>query len=328
MASTVLVADDEPVCLEIVARLMKRLGYAVTVVRNGAEVLRAVDRAVPDLILLDVEMPQIDGIEVCRRLKGNPVTRLIPVVLITSLSGKPDRVRGIEAGADDFLTKPVDPEELEARARALLRLKHHTDELECAESVIVSLALTVEARDAYTKGHCERLAQYATCVGNELGLSRDQLAALNRGAYLHDIGKIGIADSVLLKQSALSRAEFAIMREHAVIGERLCGSLQSLRLVRPIIRHHHERLDGSGYPDGLRGDDIPLLAQIVGIVDAYDAMTTTRPYRPAGPAEHAFAELRAEVGAGRLRRDLVDLFMGLVRNGGVLPETPLEAMRH
>jgi len=318
MTGRVLIADDDATCVDLVRRLMQRLGYSITTAVDGREALAAVRRELPDLVLLDVEMPHVDGIEVCRRLKSDPATRLIPVVLITGLSATGDRVRGIEAGADDFLSKPFHPEELEARVRSLMRLKRYTDELDSAESVILSLALIIEARDPYTKGHCERLAHYATALGAHLALGSEERAALFRGGYLHDVGKIGIPDHVLLKPAPLSKDEFTLMKDHTVIGDQLCGGLHSLRLVRPIVRHHHERLDGSGYPDGLSGDAIPVLAHIVSIVDAYDAMTTTRPYREAWTPERAFEDLRNDVAKGRLRASLVDAFVDLARGGGLV----------
>ena len=192
-----------------------------------------------------------------------------------------------------------------------MRLKHYTDDLDSAESVIMSLALVIEARDAYTDGHCQRLAAYATSLGKALQLSEEDLAALFRGGYLHDVGKIGIPDEILLKPGRLSESEYYQIQQHPVIGDRLCGELRSLRQVRPIVRHHHERLDGSGYPDGLTGDDIPLLAQIMGIVDVYDAITTTRPYKPAATTEQAYKELLQEVNKGWRRRDLVDAFIAM-----------------
>jgi putative two-component system response regulator len=266
------------------------------------------------VVVLDVLMPGLDGFETCATLKAEPDTRLTPVVLVTALKDTSDRVRGIEAGADDFLSKPVDPLELSARVRSLLRLKRYTDELDSAEAVIVSLALTIEARDAATEGHCQRLADYATRLGRALDLDADDLSALERGGYLHDIGKIGVPDGVLLKPGPLTAAEFAQMKAHTLIGDRLCGELRSLRRVRPIVRHHHERLDGSGYPDGLRGDAIPLLAQIMGLVDVYDALTTTRPYKPAFTPEEAIAEIYGEVERGWRRRSLVDAFTAIVQD--------------
>ena len=244
---------------------------------DGCEALERVRNDRPDLVLLDVMMPGLNGFEVCRTLKGDAATRLVPVVLVTALRHADDRVQGIEAGADDFITKPFNAHELRARVRSLIRIKRYTDDLESAESVIVSLALTIEARDRYTDGHCQRLASYGSAVGRHLGLAEDDITALVRGGFLHDIGKVGVPDAILLKAGRLTPPEYEVMKRHTAIGERLCGELRALRRVRPIVRHHHERLDGSGYPDGLRGDAIPLVAQIIGIVDVFDAITTSRP---------------------------------------------------
>ena len=270
-----------------------------------------VDAEPPDLIISDVDMPNVNGIEFCRRVKGTAATRLVPFILITGLADRANRIAGIDAGADDFLGKPFDSQELKARVRSLLRLKRYTDELDSAESVIVSLALTVEARDPYTLGHCQRLAAYALLIGERTGASDEQLSALNRGGFLHDVGKIGIPDAVLLKPCALTSDEYEIIKRHTVIGDRLCGDLRALTLVRPIVRHHHERLDGSGYPDGLRGDAVPLLAQIIAIVDTYDAITTSRPYREALPADRAFEQLSKDAKRGLLNPDLVQILTAL-----------------
>jgi putative two-component system response regulator len=317
----VLVVDDEAGNRLMMTRLLERHAYQVHTVDNGEaarEFLESTD-LLPDLILLDVMMPGIDGFSLCRLIKQHPATRLIPVVLLTSLDARQHRIDGINAGADDFLTKPVQFEELTARAANLVKLKRYTDDLESAQSVILSLALTVEARDPYTDGHCRRLAAYATAVGRAMVLSRDELNALERGAYLHDVGKIGVPDAILLKPEPLTPAEFTLMQSHTTIGERLCGQLRSLRPVRSIVRHHHERLDGSGYPDGLRGSELPLLAQIVGVVDAYDAMTTTRPYRKALEASAACEELLADSRNGRMDPAIVELFVALDRTRLAVP---------
>jgi putative two-component system response regulator len=310
----IIVADDMEANLDLLSRLLARDGHEVARARNGDEALALIAREPPDLILLDVMMPGRTGLEVCRLVKADEATRLIPVVLITALQDSQDRIRGIDAGADDFLTKPVNAPELQARVRSLLRLKRHTDDLDSAQSVILSLALTIEARDAYTKGHCQRLAAYATELGAALRLPEPDLAALKLGGVLHDIGKVGVPDAVLLKQGPLTPAEFDLIKQHTVIGDRLCGSLRSLKRVRPIVRHHHEHWDGSGYPDGLRGDHIPLLAHIIGIVDVFDAITTDRPYRAALPVEEACGALAREVARGWRRADLVEAFIALVRD--------------
>jgi putative two-component system response regulator len=280
-----------------------------------------VEREQPDLVLTDVLMPKFTGFEVCSRIKQNKATRLTPVVLITALADSEDRIQGINAGADDFLTKPVNRHELRARVSSLVRLKRYTDDLDSAESVILSLALVIEARDAYTDGHCQRLATYATALGTVLDLTEEQQAALYRGGYLHDVGKIGIPDAVLLKPGRLNAAEYEQIKQHPVIGDRLCGGMRSLRQVRSIVRHHHERLDGSGYPDHLKGDAIPLLAQIMGIVDLYDAVTTQRPYKRAMAPEQGFEELRGEVKQGWRRGDLVETFISVVESSAVATAT-------
>jgi putative two-component system response regulator len=314
------VADDTPANAEYLARLLTHEGYAVHRARDGAEAFAVVTKVLPDVVLLDVMMPERSGFEVCAAIKEQPSTRLTPVVLITALATARDRIRGIEAGADDFLSKPVNPHELLARVGSLRRLKRYTDELDSAESVIMSLALTIEARDASTEGHCQRLARFAVALGVEVGVDAEDLEALRRGGVLHDVGKVGVPDAILLKRGPLTPDEFDLIKQHTVIGDRLCGSLRSLTRVRPIVRHHHERYDGSGYPDRLQRDEIPLLAQIISVVDVFDALTTDRPYRAALPRRVACEILSEEASRGWRRPDLVEAFVALIR-GEVFPET-------
>jgi putative two-component system response regulator len=316
---TVLVVDDMESNARLFARLLTRDGHRVVLAKDGAEALTAVSREQPDLVLLDVMMPKLDGFETCRLLKQDPVTRLVPVVLVTALQDSSDRIRGLEVGADDFISKPVNSAELTARVRSLLRIKRYTDELDSAESVILSLALTIEARDSTTDGHCQRLARYAVSLGHEIGVAEEEIPELAKGGFLHDIGKIGIPDAILLKPTALTPEEFELMKQHTIIGDRLCGKLRSLRHVRPIVRHHHERLDGSGYPDGLRGSAIPLLAQIMTVVDVFDALTTVRPYKPPYSAEQAFEALFAEARRGWQDRELVEALIRVGQSGGLQP---------
>lgn len=309
----VLVADDTESIRALFQKLLAADGHEVITAEDGIEALDGVQRHRPDVVLLDVGMPGLDGIEVCRRLKTDPATRLTPVVLVTGLSDLSDRIKGIEAGADDFLSKPVHPHELRARVVSLSRMKQLIDALDSAEAAFMALALTIEARDPTTNGHCERLAHDAVVLGRTIGLPSEDLHALHRGGYLHDVGKVGVPDSVLLKPGPLTRAEFDLMKHHTDIGDRLCAPLQSLRAVRPIVRCHHERLDGSGYPSGLRGDAVPLLAQIVGIVDVYDALTSQRPYRGPLPPETAVRHLLREAAEGRFARRYVEAFLDTVR---------------
>jgi cyclic di-GMP phosphodiesterase len=319
---SILVVDDVAANVRLLDRLLSAQGYTVTTATDGEEALEAVATRLPDLLLMDVRMPRLDGIEACRRLKHDEKTRLIPVVLMTGFSEPEDRIRAIDAGADDLLAKPIDQPELMARVRSLIRLKRYTDDLDSAEAVILSLALTIEARDPYTEGHCQRLARYAVAVGRRAGLPEEDLATLHRGGYLHDIGKIGIPDAILLKRGRLTTEEYEAIKQHPVIGDRLCANLRFLTRVRPIVRHHHERLDGSGYPDGLRGDAIPLVAQITSVVDVYDALTTRRPYKEAWPVATALSELRTQAVSGWRRRDLVDMLTAAVESGEVRTPPP------
>lgn len=312
-APRILVVDDSPDSMLVMRELLSVRGYEVVIVPSAEAAEAEIQRRFPDLVLSDVVMPGKSGYDFCRDLKANPATRLIPIVLITGLTEREDRVRGIEAGADDFLNKPIFPEELFARVKSLLKLKDFTDELENAESVLCTLGRSVEARDPYTEGHCERLAENASALGEHLGLESDALVALRRGGYLHDLGKIAVPDEILKKGSQLTPAEWEIMKLHPVTGENICRPLRSLRLVLPIIRHHHEHSDGSGYPDGLRQGEIPLLPRILQVVDVYDALRTSRPYKPALSHDHAAATMVNEAAAGLWDRELVDEFLAMLK---------------
>ena len=280
--ASVLVVDDIAGNVRLVASLLAPDGHRVRTAGDGAEALRAIGEDPPDLVLMDVMMPIVDGFEACRAIKADPRTRLIPVVLVTSLDDTRSRVRGIDAGADDFVSKPFNAPELRARVRSLIRIKRYTDDLDSA--VVGDRQPGSDDRGARPTAPA---AIASGCPpmprrwGARSGSTRRRSSALDRGGYLHDVGKVGIPDAILLKPGRLTPEEFAVMQQHTVIGDRLCGELRSLRSVRPIVRHHHERLDGSGYPDGLRGDAIPLLAQIIGIVDVFDAITTNRPHMAA-----------------------------------------------
>lgn len=315
LTGTILVADDQAANRDLLEELLTSRGFKVITVPDGPEVMQQLHRTQVDLVLMDVMMPGLTGFEACEKIKNNPDTYLIPVILITALSGKEDRIEGIKVGADDFLTRPVDRTELLARVKSLLKLKYRTDELERAESVLFSLAQSIEGKDPYTHGHCERLAEYSARLGEELKLSEDQITALRRAGIVHDVGKIAVPDAILLKPGRLTPDEWTIMREHSVIGERICGPLKSFRFVLPIIRHHHEKLDGSGYPDGLRGDDIPITARVLQIVDVYDALTTDRPYKKAFSITDALETMKEEVIKGWWDPDIFDRFERLVKTG-------------
>lgn len=292
----ILIADDSHEVSVALAALLELSGHTVELVTDGLAALRAISGRQPDLVILDVQMPGIDGYAVCNALKRDQKTWQIPVIMITVEDQREGRLQGIEAGADDYLSKPVDTQELEARVRALLRAKRRTDDLEQAEDVIFALARTVEAKDAYTEGHLQRLAQYAVAIGEQLGLRNEALIALRYGALLHDVGKVGVDERIIRKNGPLTPMEYRHMQQHTLIGERIVQPLRLAAAVGPIVRHHHERWDGRGYPDGLECESIPLGARIVAVADAFDAMTTQRPYNSVlSPAE---ASERLRTGAG------------------------------
>ena len=296
-APLVLVVDDGEINRALVEAFLSDLDCRLRSAEDGPSALAAIDRETPDLVLLDVQMPGMDGYEVCRRIKAGPRGRLLPVVMLTALDNSNDRVLALEAGADDFMSKPVDRVELVARVRSALRLKAVYDTLDSAEQVIFSLAAAVEAKDKYTEKHTHRVAETARHVGMKLGLPERALDALYRGGIIHDIGKIGVPDAILLKPGPLAGDEIRIMRAHTTIGESIVRPLRSGANLLPIIRNHHERFDGNGYPDELAGRAIPRLARIVAVCDSYDALVTDRPYRKARSVDEAIATLAD--GAGK-----------------------------
>jgi putative two-component system response regulator len=315
VSGTILVADDQAANRELLDELLSSEGFNVLTAADGAAALEHLNLVNIDLVLLDVMMPELNGFEVCTKIKANPDTYLIPVVLVTALSDKQDRIEGIRVGADDFLSRPVDRTELLTRVRSLIKLKHRTDELERAESVLFTLARSIEGKDPYTHGHCERLMNYSVSLGEHLGLPEEQIVALRRAGIVHDIGKIAVPDAILLKPGKLTPDEWKLIQEHPVVGERICAPLKSFRSVLPIIRHHHEKCDGSGYPDGLRGAAIPVTARILQIVDVYDALTTERPYKPAFSITDALQTMKQEVAKGWWDPQIFDEFEQLVRGG-------------
>ena len=304
----VLVVDDHPLNLELMEGYLSEIDCRVATAGDGMEALQLLRRETPDLVLLDVMMPGLDGFEVCRRIKASPEGRLLPVVLVTALGQSTDRVNGLEAGADDFIVKPVERLELVARVRSLLRVKVLYDRLDDAQHTIFALARVIEAKDSLTESHTERVGHHSRRLGKAAGLQGSILEDLYWGGTIHDIGKIGVPDAILCKPSALTAEETAVMQRHVLIGEEIARPLRSVHELLPIIRHHHEFIDGGGYPDGLRGSDIPLPARIVAICDAFDAMIADRPYRRGRTEEEATAILRA--GAGRQwDGDLVTLYL-------------------
>ena len=313
----VLVVDDNPASRMTAVALLTVEGYEVLEADSGPAVMERVMSSQPDLILLDVMLPGMDGFEVCQRLKQDEQTRLIPVIFITVLSDRQSRIRGIEAGGDDFLTKPFDRLELSARVKSLVRQKRLNEDLDHAEQVLFSIAGAIESRDPNTGDHCERLVARSKSFGEFLDLPRAQIRDLQWGGYLHDIGKVGIPDSVLLKAGKLCPQEWETMKQHVLIGEKICQPLRTMRGVIPIIRHHHERWDGSGYPDGLEGDEIPYLAQVFQMIDIYDALTSERPYKQALTPAAALVVMEQETDKGWRNPKLMRQFMDFIRSSGM-----------
>ena len=307
----VLVVDDHPLNLELIEGCLADVDCRVITATDGIEALELVKKDRPDLVLLDVMMPRMDGYEVCQRLKDSPEGKLLPVVMVTALGQIADRVRGLEVGADDFIVKPIERVELVARVRSLLRVKQLYDRLDDAQRTIFSLARAVEAKDSSLEAHTERVGMNARRIGEALELSEESLDDLLWGGVIHDIGKIGIPDSILLKPGPLTVEEFELMKQHVFIGEEIARPLRSAHDLLPIIRHHHERIDGTGYPDGLAGENIPLGGRIVAICDAFDAMISDRPYRKGLTHTNAMATLVAGAGT-QWDGQLVAIFQTLV----------------
>jgi len=289
-----------------------------------AEALQILETERVDLVIADFLMEGMGGPEFCQRVRALKQCRLTPILLITSVQGHENEITGLASGADDFLVRPIYPAVIRARVAAMLRHKAAIDSLEEVESILFTLAQTVEQRDHNTAFHCQRLANYSVAMGMKLGLPPDQLLALYRGGFLHDIGKISVPDAVLFKPSLLTDAEWEIMRLHTIRGEELCRPMKSLAPVLPIIRSHHERWDGSGYPDGLAGAEIPLLARIMQVTDIYDALTTARPYKPALGHEAALAMLDDEVKRGWRDPEMVRVFQEVAARAVEAIESPAE----
>ena len=295
--AVVLVVDDGAANRALIATFLSTIDCEVREAPEGVTALEMIHASPPDLVLLDVRMPGVDGYEVCRRIKAMPGGSLLPVVMITGLSQTTHRVMALEAGADDFMAKPVEGAELIARVRSALRLKELYNTLDGAEHVIFSLATAVEAKDSFTERHTHRVGESARLLGQKLGLPEPTLDTLYRGGIIHDIGKIGVSDSILHKPGPLDPIELPQMQAHVAIGESIVKPLRSTSGLLPIIRHHHERFDGSGYPDGLRAREIPRAARIVSVCDAFDALVNDRPYRMRRTTEEALAVLRAGAGS-------------------------------
>jgi len=323
---TILILDELDINRRLLRAMLKAAPYRVLEARRATEALQMMDQEQVDLLILDLMMPEMSGLEFCKKIKSNKTTQLTPILMLTSVQGIENEIAGISSGADEFLTKPLHPDVVRTRIRAMLRNKAAIDSLEEAETILFALAQAVEKRDKYTGDHCDRLAKYSVTLGTAMGLPRHQLIALHRGGYLHDIGKVCVPDSILFKKGPLTEEEWVIMRSHTVKGEEICLPMKTLSPVLPIIRNHHERWDGTGYPDGIRGEAIPLLARVLQIADIYDALTTARPYKPALTIAEAMQILEDEVRRGWRDPELVPLFQQCIQDLGTDP--PPDRNRH
>jgi putative two-component system response regulator len=312
--ATVLIADDDISARRLLRRVLEGAGYRVDEAYDGTSALAALAHEAPDLLILDIHMPGTDGIALCREVKRNPATSLMPIIHVTGSTSRDERLDALAAGSDDFVGKPFDIEELLTRVRSLLRTRRLTAHLVSAEAVMIALARTVEARDLYTERHLFRVAGRAVRTAMALGVSAAVVETVRLGGLLHDLGKIAVPDRVLLKPGPLTREEFEFIRLHPTTGAQIVRPLGAFSAPEPVVLHHHERLDGHGYPDGLRGSEIPHAARIVSVSDAFDAITSDRPYRRGQTVEMALQVLRD----GRGRQwdpEVVDAFIAIHVDG-------------
>jgi putative two-component system response regulator len=325
----VLVVEDDQTQRQLLTRVLEMEGYRAIGLPDGEAGLRAIVELAPQLVLLDLNLPRLDGYELCRQLRADPLTVTLPVIVITGHTSTSDMVAALDAGADDFLAKPVQHVELLARIRSAIRLRRAITSLERATQIVAALANAVEAKDVGLVHHCRWLAHHAGRVGVQVGLRGEELEAVAYGALLHDVGKIGVPEHLLRKEGPLSEDEWTVMRRHPEIGERICRPLSASRAFAPIIRHHHEHFNGRGYPDGLRGEQIPLGARIVAVADAYEAMVHGRPYQPAQSHSLAADELNRLRGI-QFDPELVPIFLDELERDtqGVPPVVALPHVAH
>jgi len=316
----ILIADDNNFYRRALQLTLEDWGYEVVTAADGERAWEHLSGpAAPKLAILDWMMPGLNGPDVCRRLRALHSHEPTYVILLTSKGGTENAVAGLESGADDYVLKPFDRDELRARVRVGLRIVG----LQTSQTVVYTFARAVDGKSPYTRGHSERVTRYALALAERLGLPAADRDVLYRGGHLHDIGKICIPDAILNKPAQLTPDEYAVVKQHPTEGARMVESLESCRDLIPIIRWHHERLDGRGYPDGIGGDQIPLLVRVVSVADVYDALRSDRPYRAGLPHAECLAILRQDAAGGSLDPELVETFCAL----GAEP-VPLVAAAH
>jgi putative two-component system response regulator len=311
--ASILIVDDLEAHLELMEAIFEKEGCHVLTAHNADEALRLLEKSSPDLAILDVMMPGMNGYDLCKRMKEKSGAIFFPVILVSSLSELEDKIAGIEAGADDFITKPFKSIELTTKVRSLLKFKKLQEELDHSESVILTLAVALESKDPYTKGHSERVGNLSAEFAAFIGLPEKEQASIKKAGIIHDIGKIGIGDYILHKGGVLTKEEIRFIEQHTIIGEKICRPLNSLSAILPVIKYHHERWDGEGFPDGLKGEQIPVMVRILSIVDTFDAMVSERPYRRPISTEKALKKMEEEKKSGQWDPVLLEKFVEMMR---------------
>ena len=326
MSSMVLIVDDEYAGRETLQSVLEGEGYQLEMAENGAQAIEKAKKLMPDVILLDVMMPGMTGFEVCQRIRSDPTIAEIPIIVLTALDDRESLLTALKAGADDFISKPFDRYELRARLLGITRLNRYqkliqertklqeaNDQLLSAyEATIEGWSRALDLRDRETEGHCRRVTELTAKLAQALNMSSEEIMHLRRGALLHDMGKIGIPDSILHKPASLSEDEWTIMRKHPQLAYEMLYPIEYLRPALEIPYSHHEKWDGTGYPRGLSGEQIPLSARLFAVVDVWDAVTSDRPYRPAWSEEEAVTYLREQTGKHFDPR-VVDLFFKVIK---------------
>ncbi len=309
----ILIVDDDPRNVKLLEAVMAPFHHEIFKAYNGEDALSLIKKIEIDLVLLDIMMPHMDGYEVCRRLKRNEATRQIPIIMVTALDDTKARVEGIEAGADDFITKPPNKIELLARINSLLKVNRLNKKMISIENILISMANTIESKDTYTQGHTQRVSDLAVALGKKMDLSVIETDALRLSGILHDVGKIGVPEEILNKPGPLNPDEWQVIKRHPAEAYRICLPLKkTLGPALEAIRHHHEKIDGSGYPDGIKGEEISILARILAVVDIFDALDTDRPYRKGMTRDETFKILCKEANDGKLDKSIVVHLMDML----------------
>ena len=326
MPSTILIVDDEYSGRETLQSILEGEGYNLVMAENGPQAITKAKSILPDVILLDVMMPGMTGFEVCEKIRNDPDVAEIPIIILTALDDRDSLLRGLKAGADDFISKPFDRFELRARLIGITRLNRYQKLLQerknlrtankrlsdAYEATIEGWSHAMDLRDRETEGHSRRVTELSIKLAQAMGMSDEDISHLRHGALLHDMGKIGIPDSILHKPTELTADEWVIMRQHPKFAYDMLNSIEYLREALEIPYFHHEKWDGTGYPQGLKGEQIPLAARIFAVADVWDALTSDRPYRPAWSTEEAQSYIREQSGK-HFDPKVVELFFKVIQ---------------